>query len=87
MAVSNYTATTTSGTAVAANEARQVLVITNLDNSKGVFLNTISAAEVNKGIYLAPNGGVWQMDKYFYTRDAITVITASGTVLISIYET
>lgn len=58
MAISNYTATTTSGTAVNASDARDQLVITNT-GANGVFLNIDGVAEVSKGIYLAPNGGVW----------------------------
>lgn len=84
MAVSNYTATTTSGTALSANPSRQQLVITNT-GTINVFLNIGSAAEVNKGYYLAPNG-VWEMDKFLFTRDSVTAITPTGTSNLSIYE-
>jgi hypothetical protein len=43
MAVSNYTATTTSGTVIAANPDRQQLVITNT-GSVNVFLNVGATA-------------------------------------------
>jgi len=85
MAVSNYTATTTSGTASAANETRQQLVITNI-GTVNVFLNVGGAAIANMGYTLYP-GGVWEMDRWIFTRDAVTAITASSTALLSIYET
>jgi len=85
MAISNYTATTTSGEAVEANGNRSALVITNTGNI-GVFLNIGGTAEVDKGIYLAAQGGVWVMDCNTFSQSNITAITASSTSNLAIYE-
>lgn len=85
MAISNYSATTTTGTAVAANSSRVGLIISN-SGANGVFINIGADAEVNKGIYLAPNGGTFTMDRFSFSRDVVTAITASGTSNICIYE-
>lgn len=83
MAISNYTATTTSGIALVANK-RLSLIICNT-GSNPVFLNFGATAEVNKGIYLAANGGTYNMDLYLQTEESINAITGTGTSILSIY--
>jgi hypothetical protein len=85
MAISNYTATTNSGEVVGANFGRIYLIITNT-GSVGVFLNIGGAAEVNKGLYLVPSGGVWIMDVNSFSQENITAITASSTTNLAIYQ-
>jgi len=85
MAISNYTATATSGEAVAANDGRSALVITNT-GSQNVFLNIGAAAEVDKGIYLSALGGTWVMDSTTFSQGAINAITSTSTTNLSIYE-
>lgn len=85
MAISNYTATTTSGTAVSANSNRSSLVITN-SGANGVFINFGEAAEVNKGIYLSPNGGTFTMGRNTFSKNLVSAITATGTSNICVYE-
>lgn len=83
--ISNATATTTSSELLAENKKRKQLVITNT-GSVAVFINTETTAVLNKGIYLAASGGVWEMDSFTFTTDSIHGITASSTTNISIYE-
>lgn len=85
MAISSATITTSSTSILAENFARRCTVITNI-GSVAVFINIGGAAEVNKGIYLAANGGTWVLDKDTFTQSAINGIVASGTTTISIYE-
>ena len=85
MAISNYIVTVTSGTAIAANTSRSTLVITNTGGNP-VFININDVAEINKGIYLSSNGGVWMMDRGLFTKGYITAITSSGTSNLAIYE-
>jgi hypothetical protein len=85
MAISNYTAETTTGEAVSSNPTRKALVISNL-GTQNVFLNIGADAEVNKGILLLANGGTWTMQNRVFSIQNITAITASSTSLLSIYE-
>lgn len=85
MAISNYTATTTSGIAVASKQNRQQLVISNT-GVNNAFLNIGEASQADKGIFLVSNGGTWIMESDTYSRESITAITSTGTTNLSIYE-
>lgn len=83
---STATATTSSATILASNASRKMgTSIINTSTSVGVFLNVTDAAVVNQGIFLAPYG-VLVMDETWFTRGAITGITASGSAVLSIME-
>ena len=45
-----------------------------------------TAAILNKGITLTPNGGTWFMDDYTYTKGEITAIAAGATSILTIQE-
>jgi len=77
--------TTTSGTALAANTSRGDAVLTNY-GAVGCFLARGATAVVGQGIYLAPNGGYYNIDANNLYRGVISAITASGTTTLSISE-
>jgi len=74
-----FAVTNTSQTAIAANANRTSLVVTNV-GSVNVFFGMGTAAVLNSGIALVPNGS-WTMDRYTYYAGLITVISASASTL------
>jgi hypothetical protein len=82
---SSYTATTTSGTVLAANANRSDTVITNY-SATGCFLARGATAVAGQGIYLAPNGGAYNIDANNLYRGQITAITSSGSATLSVSE-
>lgn len=68
---------------LAANAARTGLVIVNLSSTTVSFGLGVSAV-LNSGISLT-GGGIWEMDSFLFTTDAIFAI-ASDTTSLSIQE-
>lgn len=81
----NYTATNTSGTCIAANTSRKDLTIVNW-GSTAVFLSRGNTATANKGIYILGNGGSYQIDATNLYQGVLTAITASGTSTMTVSE-
>jgi len=79
------TVSSVSSAAVAANASRKGLVLTNTSTTKTVSLGLGATAVNGSGIILAPNG-VWTMDEYTYTTQAINAITTSATANLAIQE-
>lgn len=82
---SNYTATTESGNALAANPNRRYALIRNLSTTTTVYLSLHSDAEVGKGIPLLPGEGL-ELNTANLCRGDVTAITESGTAALSILE-
>ena len=77
--VTNATVTVTTSTTVilAANAARQYAVIVN-SGSNPVFLGIGTAAVADKGIYLAPSGGSFEINQDNLLINAINGIAVGG---------
>lgn len=75
---------TSSGSIVSSNSSRKGLVLINL-SAFNVSFGLGAAAVLNNGITLTPNG-VWVMDQYTFTTDAIDAIAASAGCTVSIQE-
>lgn len=73
-----------SAQAVAANANRKGLVIVNLSSNR-VSIGIGQAAVLDKGITLTQNG-VWEMDKYTFSKAAINAIAAGAASPITIQE-
>lgn len=69
---------------VAANPRRKSLAITNLSTNI-VSFGDGAAAVLYSGISLM-SGGVWLMDEYTFSHDAIYVIASGANSLISVQE-
>lgn len=79
------TCATTTTVLVAGNTSRKGLVITNT-GANPVFLGLGEPAVLNKGIYLAANGGMWEDNEMNLFRSAINGIASSSSSNISIQE-
>lgn len=79
-----YTATTTSGTALAANTDRRYACITNL-GTETVYLAIGATAEANKGIPIRQNER-YEISSENLTKSAITAITGASTSALAILE-
>jgi len=64
---------------LAANASRKKLVVVNIGTTN-VFFGDGTAAALNSGIVLTPNG-TWVMDSYTFTTNALYAICASSSIL------
>ena len=72
---------TTSGTAIVENINRVGLVLVNT-SANTMFLAFGTAATLNAGIVLTPNGGSWSMDEYAYSNQQVNAVSfATGSNL------
>jgi hypothetical protein len=92
MSIDTYTATTTSGTALAANVKRAFASIGNA-GPETAFLNIGGGdAEVNKGILLPPGysrefvPAPGSVNHEVWPQGEVTAITASGTAVLCVFE-
>ena len=75
-----------SAEAVAINNNRQGLVLTNVSGST-IYLALMGfTATLHAGIALTPNGGTWTMDEYNFNNSAINAIAHSAGNILSIQE-
>ena len=76
----------TANTAVlAANESRKRAIISN-SGASAVWLSFGAAAVVGSGVFLAPSGGVFEIDPDELYCGAINGITAAGTSTVGVLE-
>lgn len=85
-AIDGKTVTTSTGEVLAANASRRNAVIVNYGATNGAFLGIGVPAVAGKGIYLAPNGGSYEINDQNLNLLAINAITASSTTTLSIHE-
>ncbi len=84
---STASCTNSSGTALAANEARQAALFIN-DGTTSIWLRIGATSVANQGILLVANGGSYFMAEIYGNRDteAVNCITASATVVLLVVE-
>lgn len=76
---------TSTGAAVAANANRKGLVLTNTHATNRISLGMGNAAVLDSGIVLYPKG-VWVMDEYTFTTQAINAIASGVSTGLAIQE-
>ena len=81
----NATVTTSSTAIVAANGARKYLCLVN-SGTNPVFLAFGIAAVANKGVYLAPSGGSYEINMQNLLTQAVTGIAVGGNSNVTILE-
>ena len=79
--------TSTTGEALAANEARQAALFIN-DGTTSIWIRIGETSVANQGILLSANGGSYYMAEIYGNRDteAVNCITASATVVLLVVE-
>jgi hypothetical protein len=82
---SNAAVGVASGQVLARNEHRKGLICINT-SAEWISLGLGVAAELYKGISLAPNGGAWNMQERDFTKEAITAIASGAASNLSIQE-
>lgn len=75
----------TSAIIIPENLSRSGLILTNI-SSGTIYLGIGNTATMRAGIVLTPNGGNWSMDDYTYSKQAITAIGDSGTLIVAYQE-
>ncbi len=75
-----------SAQALAGNNLRAGLVLTNISTSTIYLGLQDTTAKLNAGIVLLPNGGSWVMDEYTYNNDPINAIAHSAGNILCIQE-
>lgn len=76
----------TSSTSILADTpARVGVTIMNISSST-VYIGIANAPTLYAGITLMPNGGVWNMDEYMFTNQAISGIAHSVGSIVSVQE-
>ncbi len=75
-----------SAQAVAANNNRQGLVLTNISDGTIYLGLDGNSAVLNSGIVLLPSGGAWSMDEYSFNSSAVTAIAHSAGSILTIQE-
>src|ERR1700704_5465838 len=85
VAASNVAVTNASSTALAANASRKDAALVNY-GAVGCFLLRGTPAVAGTGIYLAPNGGAYNIDQNNLYKGIISVITASSTTTLTVSE-
>lgn len=81
-----YTATTTSGKALAKNLGRRYAVFCNTSSTITVFLSIGSPAVIGSGIPVMPNGGIYEMGVAELSQADVFAIAATATANVSIFE-
>ena len=84
---STVSCTSTSGTALAASEARQAALFVN-NGAEAIWIRIGATSVANEGIRLNANGGSYTMAEIYGNRDgeAINCITAAGTAVLLVVE-
>lgn len=85
LAPATATAGVASGNIVAANSNRRGLVISNTSANRLFLAFGANNAVLNRGIYLSA-GGVWVMDTYTFTTQAVNAIASGAGSTVSIQE-
>jgi hypothetical protein len=67
------------------NINRVGLVVTNIADQT-IYLGIGNTATLKAGIVLTPAGGAWSMDEYTYSKQAITAIADTSTLVIAFQE-
>jgi len=73
-------ATTTSSVLAAANSSRKALFVQNLSTTTAIYINFGSAASAGSGSIKIPAEGSFSMTENWIDTQAVSVISASGTV-------
>lgn len=84
-APSNAQVGTTSSVIVAANTRRKGLILGNVSTGT-IYLGINNTATLNAGIFLAAGTGMFNMDDYLFTTEAITAISHAAASIITIQE-
>ena len=82
---SNVSVGTSSTAIVAANTARRYLVLVN-SGSYPVFLGIGATAVADKGIYLAPSGGSYEINEHNLFVKGINGIAVGGSSNVTVTE-
>lgn len=84
---STASCTSSTGEALAANEARQAALFIN-DGTTSIWIRIGAASVANEGILLVANGGSYFMAEVYGNRNtsAVNCITASATVVLLVVE-
>lgn len=85
LAPATATAGVGSGNIVGANANRRGLVVSNTSANRIFLAFGANNATLNRGIYLGP-GGVWVMDTYTFTTQAVNAIASGAGSTVSIQE-
>ena len=72
--------------AVAENNSRLGLVVTNLSSSTVYLALMGMRSTLNAGIVLLPNGGAWQMDEWTWNTSQVNAIAHSASNILSVQE-
>lgn len=76
---------TASEIVVPENNNRVGLSVTNISDQT-IYLGIGFTATLKAGIVLTPGGGAWSMDEYSYSKQAITAIGHTSTLVIAFQE-
>ena len=76
---------TASEIVVPENTTRVGLTMVNI-SSETIYLGIGQTSTLKAGIVLTPDGGAWSMDEYSYTKEAITGIAHTKTLIIAFQE-
>lgn len=76
---------TVSEVIIAENNQRVGLIVTNISDGT-IYLGIGNTATLRAGIVLNSGGGAWSMDDYTYSKDAITAIGHSSTLVVAFQE-
>ena len=85
-APANASVGTSSSEVVAENLKRVGMVLTNVSDSTIYLGMSGNAAVLKKGIALVEAGGVWTMDEYNYTKEAVNAIADTAGSFLAIQE-
>lgn len=75
-----------SAQAVASNENRVGLILTNISTGTIYLAFASNAAVLGSGIVLTPNGGIFNMDEYSFTKEAVNAIAHAASSGLAIQE-
>lgn len=76
----------TSAVVVAANINRRSVILVNLHATQWVYLAFGQAAELNKGVALAPNGGSYSMNALEVSSQTVNAIASGAATPVAIQE-
>ncbi len=76
---------TSSEIIVPENTQRVGLIVTNISDQT-MYLGVGQTATLSAGIVLNAGGGAFSFDDYTYSKDAITAIAHSGTLIVAFQE-
>lgn len=76
---------TTPANILSSNAARKGLVVTNLSSST-IYIGIGNTATLNAGIVITPNGGIFSMDDYLFSTEAISAVANAASNVVAIHE-